>query len=654
MINLSELKTPSAEYRIHPFWFWNGDMEEEQIERQVAEMAEKGIGGFFPCARQGLTIPYLSDAWFAKIEMAVQAAERHGLAVWLYDEYPYPSGIAGGEVILEHPDAKHRTLEHRCIAAENGQEIDVELPWGRTVSAAAVPIDPDTGARRWDRQTDVSSCIGNMQADPIFQKTGLTAYNSKRFFTYRTVKKLRWKAPAGRWEIHVFMEVEVQDYKYYGTFVDFGHAEAMRTFIKLTHERYKQAVGRYFGSTIKGMFTDETGYLGRIPWSSRLPERFTARTGRELKDRLHALVDAGYEEAARTRYELFQAANDVLRESYHKQCRDWCEANGLQYVAEVPAVRMTTQLYSHVVGSDSAHEKLGRSLEWAIDKYYANFRSNPKMASSLARQFGHERVLCECFHSVGWSMTLQDAKWMIDRMAAMGINFFNFHAFFYTLDGLAKHDAPPSQFWQNPYWSHFRELGDYVGRISYLMSAGSAVRDIALLDPTTSLWTHLGNPIYATVKGFNYVGCEDSEKSRLERLKADWSRIGKELLLAQRDYDHLDAELLERIEVQDGKLVIGSARYSILVVPPISNLEAAAWSAIKEFATAGGTVIFVGLLPYEQIEDDSPSEEEVLALLGLSESYRERYWQASESSEDSEDSESLGDVQPQSSWSKPP
>ncbi|MCS7463843.1 glycosyl hydrolase [Paenibacillus doosanensis] len=640
MIDASEFKTPSAEYRIYPFWFWNGDMEEAQIDEQIREMADKGLGGFFLCARQGVTIPYLSDAWFEKVAYAVERAKRHGLLVWLYDEYPYPSGIAGGEVILEHPDAKHRTLEHRCVTAENGEAVDFELPWGRTVSATAVPIDPRTGEKRWDLQIDVSSRIGNAQADPVFQKSGLTAYNTKRFFTYRTVKKLRWTAPAGRWEIHVFMEAEIQDYKYYGTFVDFGHEEAMRTFIKLTHERYKQTVGQYFGTTIKGMFTDETGYLGRLPWSSRMPQRFAAKAGYEVKDRLNALVDSAYEGAARFRYDLFQAANDVLRESYHKQCRDWCDENGLQYIAEVPAVRMTTQLYSHVVGSDSAHEKLGRSLDWVIDKYYANFRSNPKMASSLSRQLGHERVLCECFHSVGWSMTLQDAKWMIDRMAAMGINFFNFHSFFYTLDGLAKHDAPPSQFMQNPYWRHFGELSDYAGRISYMMSRGSAVRDIALLDPTTSLWTHLGNPIHATVKGFDYVGCEEQEKLRLERLKADWSQIGKELLMAQRDYDHLDTELLERAEVREDKLVIGSAVYSILVIPPISNLEAAAWSKINEFARAGGKVVFTGLLPYEKIEEGSPSEAEVAALLGLSETYQENYWN------------NAGDERPQAPWIK--
>jgi hypothetical protein len=577
-----------------------------------------------------MTLPYLSDAWFEKVRYAVEAASRHGLSVWLYDEYPYPSGIAGGEVILEHPDAKHRILEHRSITAEGGQDIDLELPWGRTVSATAVPVIPQTGEKLWNRQVDLGSCIGNFQAEPVFQKTGLTDYNNKRFFTYRTIKKLRWKPPAGRWDIHVFVEAEIQDYKYYGTFVDFGHEEAVRTFIRLTHERYKQAVGQYFGSVIKGMFTDETGYLGRLPWSARLPQQFAERNGYDLKQHLQALVCTDYEGAAKVRYDFFQAANHLLRESYHKQCRDWCEANGIEYAAEVPAVRMTTQLYSHVIGSDSAHEKLGRSLEWIIDKYYGNFRGNPKMASSLARQLGRERVLCECFHSTGWSMTLQDAKWMIDRMAAMGINFYNFHSFFYTLDGLAKHDAPPSQFLQNSYWKHFGELSEYVGRISYIMTQGSAVREIALLDPTTSLWTHLGNPIHATVKGFDYVGYDEREKSRLDQLKADWGQIGRELLLAPRDYDHLDTEFLGRAEVRDGKLIVGSAQYSILILPPVSNLESVAWKKISEFVRAGGTVIAVGLLPYEKIEQDSPSETEVMALFGLTESYRELYWQGSD------------------------
>lgn len=613
---------PAAEYRIHPFWFWNGEMEEAEIVRQLEEMADKGVGGVFICARQGLTVPYLSQAWFDKVRMAVAKAKELGMQVWLYDEYPYPSGIAGGEVVLEHPDAKHVTLEHAGTRARGGELCRLELPWGRILYAKASPLD-DNGRPEWERAVELRDYIGNMQADPLFQKTGLTAYTQKRFFTYRTVYRLEWNVPPGEWEIAVFQEKEIEDFKYYGTFVDPCHREAMASFIRLTHERYARELGDEFGKTVKGMFTDEIGLLGRIPWSPRLAAEFRRLHGYELCDCLPALIDASAADAAKVRYDYYQTVHLLLREAYHKQVHDWCEENGIDYVAEVPAVRMATQKFSHVPGGDSAHEKLGRSLRWILEQYMTKMRANPRMVSSLGRQLGRTRNLIECFHSVGWSMTLQDAKWMIDRMAAMGTNFFNFHAFYYTMDGLAKHDAPPSQFFQNPYWEHFRALGDYTGRISYLMSEGRADNRIALLDPTTSLWTQMGNPFH----GFSYGGADEAERARLERLRGDWAELGIQLTLDRFDYDHLDPELLAEAEVSGGVLRIGNAEYTALLLPPLANAEAAAWAKIRQFLQAGGTVIAVGLLPSEAIEAGSPDEREAMDWFGTGVSPRSLYWE---------------------------
>src|SRR5665647_1545794 len=183
IFDMARFKQPEAVDRIHPFWFWNGEMDDEQIKIQIDEMADKGLGGVFICARQGLKIPYLSVAWFQKVRVAVVACEQRGLNVWLYDEYPYPSGIAGGEVTLEHPEAKHYTLVHTSPPAEGGEHLSVELPWARVLYARAVPVTAD-GQRLWSEAVPIRDSIGNYQADPVFQKTGLTAYNQKRFFTY--------------------------------------------------------------------------------------------------------------------------------------------------------------------------------------------------------------------------------------------------------------------------------------------------------------------------------------------------------------------------------------------------------------------------------------------------------------------------------------
>jgi len=622
MLQLEKFKNPDAKYRIQPFWFWNGEMDEQEIHNQIMEMADKGVGGFFICPRQGLGIPYLSEEWFQKVKFATDTAKKMNMEVWLYDEYPYPSGIAGGEVTLQHPDAKHYTLVHKSLAVEGGQSCSLDLPWGRLLSAKAVPIDEATGEKLWEQSVNIEKFIGNFQSELVFQKAGLTAYNQKRFFTYRTEKKCNWTAPEGKWEIHCFLEVEIDDFKYYGTFVDPCHEEAIKTFIDVTHEKYAEHLGEEFGKTVKGMFTDETGLLGKIPWSPQLVDFIKETKGYDLRDHLHELIDGSGDSTAKIRYDYFQAIHILLRKSYHKQISDWCEEHNIEYVAEVPSVRMTTQLYSHVPGGDTAHEKLGRSLDWILNQYTTSFRANPKMVSSLGNQLGRERALIECFHSVGWSMTLQDAKWMLDRLGAFGINFYNFHAFFYTLDGLTKHDAPPSQFLQNPYWEHFRLLGDYAGRLGYVMSCGAPVRSIAVLDPTTTLWTHMGNPFHS----FHYSGENEEEKARLARLTEDWASICKQLTLHQKDYDHLDAEILAQAEIVDGKIKIGKASYEVLILPPMSNLEAAAWEKITEFIEKGGVVIANGLLPYEQIDKSGAIKEDSENTFGIHHFPEYDYW----------------------------
>ncbi|MFD1952855.1 hypothetical protein ACFSL6_01355 [Paenibacillus thailandensis] len=591
MLKQSEFANPGPEYRIHPFWFWNGEMEDAVIREQVREMADKGVGGFFLCARQGLEVPYLSKAWFDKVRVAVQEAEACGLHVWLYDEFPYPSGMAGGETVLLHPEAKLRTLECKRAPVRGGERLTLALPWAKALYARAVPVAG--GKRDWERSVDLADYIGSVQTEPVFQKTGLTAYNDKRYFTYGTAMRLEWTAPEGEWEALVVLEKEIGDFKYYGTYVDPCNAEAMETFIRLTHGRYEKHLKPYFGSVIKGVFSDEVGLLGAMPWSPRLAERFRAEFGYDLGGKLYALYDDEAPEAGRVRQHYYQAIHLLLREAYHRQVADWCRSRGLQYVAEAPSVRHATLDCTDIPGGDAGHEKLGRPLGWLLRRNAAHFRYNPKMVSSLARQLSKPRNLIECFHSVGWSMTLQDAKWMIDRLASLGTNMFNFHAFFYTLDGMRKHDAPPSQFVQNPYWSHFGKLADYTGRISLVMSSGSAVIATALIEPTATLWSKLGNPFH----GFSYGGGDPEEKEELARLRGWWIEAMAALPEHGRDYDHLDPELLAEADVEDGIVKLGTARYECVVLPPMIELEPKAWDRIERFLRQGGKVVALGRLP---------------------------------------------------------
>jgi len=85
------------------FWFWNADME-------PGEMAANDIREFLVHPIHGLEIEYLTSDYFDRLRPALELAREHDLRVWIYDEYGWPSGVAGGKVIREHPEYRNQYL----------------------------------------------------------------------------------------------------------------------------------------------------------------------------------------------------------------------------------------------------------------------------------------------------------------------------------------------------------------------------------------------------------------------------------------------------------------------------------------------------------------------------------------------------------------
>ncbi len=42
-----EFRSPSSGYRPAPFWSWNDELADDELRRQIGEMDEQGMGGFF-------------------------------------------------------------------------------------------------------------------------------------------------------------------------------------------------------------------------------------------------------------------------------------------------------------------------------------------------------------------------------------------------------------------------------------------------------------------------------------------------------------------------------------------------------------------------------------------------------------------------------
>ena len=104
--NLETLfKDPPNEFRMMPFWFWNHEMIEKEVVRQIQDHHEHGIGGEFIHPRHGRLTPYMGRCWLENVEAAADKCKELDMPCFLYDEDNWPSGPAGGYIVGPyHPE----------------------------------------------------------------------------------------------------------------------------------------------------------------------------------------------------------------------------------------------------------------------------------------------------------------------------------------------------------------------------------------------------------------------------------------------------------------------------------------------------------------------------------------------------------------------
>jgi len=590
----------------YPFWFWNDRLSADEICWQVAEMARQGVAGFFIHSRQGLGQPYLSEAFFEMVDVAVAAAEAHGLAVHLYDEYPYPSGVAGGQVTLGQPEYHATELIQRAYDVPGGP-VRIELPAGKVLSVLAYPLTthpelvegcastssppviaphpelvegrgstssppviaphPELVEGRgstssppvpdWTRGFDLAGHVGPLLVVDSYRETGLTRYNQKRYFASRPTPILEATLPAGPHRIFVSVQAEVTHHKYWGHFADVLNPQAVQEFIGLTHERYRQRYGDKFGKRIRSIFVDET----QPGWSARLPDAFREEFGYDLRPLLPALQDETHPDHERVTYDLHRLRYKLFCASWEEPISAWCRAAGIGYSGEKPSLRMAQLRYMDIPGCEPGHTKAGA----ALDLLGPHLRQNAKATASAAYFYGKAGSLDECYHGLGWSGTLQDAKLMADGQLLAGITYLVPHGFFYSTHGLRKHDAPPTFFFQAPYWPLFGQLSAHVDRIGRLFAGTHIDAEILVVEPSSGIPTRPDLEAYV----------------RLQAL----------LIENHLDFHFADTDILQSGRIEHDALHVADLAVRLVIVPPMRVIEPplAAWLA--RFEAAGGQVM---------------------------------------------------------------
>ncbi len=430
-----QFSNPPASHRTMPFFVWNGDVSEADIDKHLAEYKAQGIGGFFVHPRVGLITPYLSERWFELYRYLVDQAKKMGFEVWIYDENPFPSGVAGGLVPAEMPESYNEGsgLELRKLAAR--------------------PADADT------------KC------------------------------KVLLENPAGGCDC---FEVVYYQRKGERGYVDLIRPGVTEKFLEITMCGYEQNIGGEFGKTVPGIFTDEPNLAppsrNALRWTPDFFPQFEKRRGYDVRPQLASM----FEEAGdwrKVRHDYNLTLLELFIERWSKPWHAYTEKKGLQWTGHYwehgwPAVNdgpdnMAMYAWHQLPGIDL----LFNQFDEEQGDQFGDVRI-VKELSSVANQFGRKRALSETYGGSGWELRFEDMKRLGDWEYVLGVNFMNQHLTYQTLAGVRKYDWPQSFGYQDPWWKHYHVLADYFARLSLALSSGEQVNRTLILEPTTSAWMY--------------------------------------------------------------------------------------------------------------------------------------------------------------------
>ena len=223
---------------------------------------------------------------------------------------------------------------------------------------------------------------------------------------------------------------------------------------------------------------------------------------------------------------------------------------------------------------------------------FGNIRSVKELASA-ANQTGRQRKLSETYGGSGWDLTFTDMKRNGDWEYALGVNLMNQHLTYFTLAGARKYDYPPTFDYHEPWWNDYKYLNTHYARLSLALSSGRQINDILILEPTTSCW------LYDSYTNPNKKSAEIGQAFQTFVTKLEKSQV---------EYDLGSENIIKDLgSVSDGKLVVGQASYSRVVIPPlVENLDHSTFELLEKFVSKGGTLIMFSV---PTLLDGSGSEE---------------------------------------------
>lgn len=466
---------PPREFGVMPFWFWNDDLNDCEIRRQIADFDAHGAGGFIIHPRIGLPrkLLWMSPELLHFYDVAIDEAKRRGMYVVLYDEGMYPSGSSHGQVVAENPAFATRALGRIELSGEEKPELPngwnlltvLKRRNGQRVAVVDRPAESRIRGLHYVEPGDLPSPDAGPQrgGDPPQDEP-----------------------PAA----------------------DLLNPAAVDCFIRLVYERFAEHYGKEFGKTVFAMFTDEPDVLGKFrppdlrPGTTGIMDHVNKLLGYDFTPHLLSLWYDEEPDALKQRHAYEWAINRRMQETYYRRLFDWCGRNNLPLTGH-PAWsdEIGIQRYFHFPGQDTVW-RMVLPGPTATEGVHA---TQAKCTSSAMIHLGRRRNANECCGAYGHELTYEQMLWLANWLLVRGVNLLFPHAFYYSIRGPRREERPPDVGPNSPWWNRYRAYADLCRRLCWLNTDSRHVCDVAILGESNHLPWEAAKILQEQQIDFNYL-----------------------------------------------------------------------------------------------------------------------------------------------------
>jgi hypothetical protein len=548
---LQGFQNPPKGYGNVPFYWWIGDtLTKDRIIWQLEQLEGMGITGLQVnyChtdtggASYGLTYPsqpaLFTEEWWDLFGWFLQEAKKRNMSVSLSD---YTLGAAGqgwyvDEMLAENPELYGSKLELMQVEVSGNQIFETVVP-DNLISATALKsvngkVEPSSSV---SIQSNIKDSV------------------------------LTWNVPSGNWKVLFIHRVVVK------TSFDPMHPMSGPKVVEKFFQRFEDHFPGEAGEGLNFFFSDELtiGIRGFL-WNDSFAGEFQKRKGYDIFSKLpHLFVDVD-SVSYKIRLDYYDVMVELSEDGFFKPVYDWHTSRGMLYgcdhggrgqdVTEFGDYFRTQRWMS---GPGADQPGLGRNIIKA------------KVASSISHLYERPRTWLEGFYGSGWGTSSEELAGAIFTNYAMGFNLLSLHGLYYTTHGSWWEWAAPENHFRQPYWKHAESLMKCNERLSYILSQGHHVCDVALMYPV--------EPVQAALHG------EKAVQTAFD--------IARDLYPAGIDFDFMDYQSLERCKVNGNHLEVSNEKYKVLILPAMSAVRYSTIEKALEFYRSGGIVLAVGALP---------------------------------------------------------